>query len=102
MNQLINHFSVKELADFFRNAIPSFKIETEDLDYYIEDKDFQQFSELTRIGNVSFKNSDELIVFACRYNGILSERSSKKKQFEIAKIVLKEDFKDGAIFVFYD
>lgn len=102
MNQLINHFSVKELADFFRNAIPSFKIETEDLDYYLEDKDFQQFSELTRIGNVSFKNSDELIVFACRYNGILSERSSKKKQFEIAKIVLKEDFKDGAIFVFYD
>ncbi|WP_336732725.1 Eco57I restriction-modification methylase domain-containing protein, partial [Chryseobacterium sp. VD8] len=102
MNQLINHFSVKELSDFFRNAIPSFKIETEDLDYYIEDKDFQQFSELTRIGNVSFKNSDELIVFACRYNGILSERSSKKKQFEIAKIVLKEDFKDGAIFVFYD
>ncbi len=102
MNQLINHFSVKELAAFFRNAIPSFKIETEDLDYYIEDKDFQQFSELTRIGNVPFKNSDELIVFACRYNGILSERSSKKKQFEIAKIVLKEDFKDGAIFVFYD
>jgi len=102
MNQLINHFSVKELAAFFRNAIPSFKIETEDLDYYIEDKDFQQFSELTRIGNVPFKNSDELIVFACRYNGILSERSSKKKQFELAKIVLKEDFKDGAIFVFYD
>ncbi|WP_294311672.1 Eco57I restriction-modification methylase domain-containing protein, partial [uncultured Chryseobacterium sp.] len=102
MNQLINHFSVKELAAFFRNAIPSFKIETEDLDYYIEDKDFQQFSELTRIGNIPFKNSDELIVFACRYNGILSERSSKKKQFEIAKIVLKEDFKDGAIFVFYD
>ncbi|MDQ1099764.1 hypothetical protein [Chryseobacterium sp. SORGH_AS_1048] len=102
MNKLINHFSVKELAAFFRNAIPSFKIETEDLDYYIEDKDFQQFSELTRIGNVPFKNSDELIVFTCRYNGILSERSSKKKQFEIAKIVLKEDFKDGAIFVFYD
>lgn len=32
----------------------------------------------------------------------MSERSSKKKQFEIAKLVLKEDFKDGAIFVFYD
>lgn len=102
MNELINTFSIKILADFFKKAIYSFKIETEDINHYIEDKDFSQFSELTRIGNVSFKNSDELIVFACKYNGILSERSSKKKQFEIAKLVLKEDFKDGAIFVFYD
>ena len=92
MNELINTFSIKILADFFKKAIYSFKIETEDINHYIEDKDFSQFSELTRIGNVSFKNSDELIVFACKYNGILSERSSKKKQFEIAKLVLKEDF----------
>ncbi|WP_260442146.1 Eco57I restriction-modification methylase domain-containing protein [Elizabethkingia anophelis] len=102
MDKLIQTFSIKTLADFFKKAISSFKIETEDINHYIEDKDFSQFSELARIGNVSFKNSDELIVFACKYNGILSERSSKKKQFEIAKLVLKEDFKDGAIFVFYD
>ncbi|MGC4128621.1 MAG: Eco57I restriction-modification methylase domain-containing protein [Bergeyella sp.] len=102
MNQLIQSFSIKALADFFKNAISAFKTETEDLDYIIEDKDFPNFSELTRIGNVEFKNSDELIVFSCKYNGQLSERSSKKKQFEIAKLVLKEDFKDGAIFVFYD
>ncbi|QCX52707.1 type II restriction endonuclease [Elizabethkingia sp. JS20170427COW] len=102
MDKLIHTFSIKTLADFFKKAISSFKIETEDINHYIEDKDFSQFSELTRIGNVSFKNSDELIVFACKYNGILSKRSSKKKQFEIAKLVLKEDFKDGAIFVFYD
>ena len=102
MDKLIHTFSIKTLADFFKKSISSFKIETEDINHYIEDKDFSQFSELTRIGNVSFKNSDELIVFACKYNGILSERSSKKKQFEIAKLVLKEDFKDGAIFVFYD
>src|SRR5690554_1338952 len=102
MDKLIQNFSIKTVADFFKNAISSFKNEEEDLTYIIEDKDFIDFSELTRIGNVEFKNSDELIVFACKYNGILSERSSKKKQFEIAKLVLKEDFKDGAIFVFYD
>lgn len=102
MDELIRTFSIKTLADFFRRSISSFKNEEEDLTYIIADKDYIDFSELTRIGNVSFKNSDELIVFACKYNGILSERSSKKKQFEIAKLVLKEDFKDGAIFVFYD
>ncbi|MHA3046255.1 Eco57I restriction-modification methylase domain-containing protein [Riemerella anatipestifer] len=102
MDKLIHTFSIKTLADFFKKAISSFNIEIENIDHYIEDKDFSQFSEFTRIGNIEFNNSDELIVFACKYNGILSERSSKKKQFEIAKLVLKEDFKDGAIFVFYD
>ena len=101
MDKLIHTFSIKALADFFkRNA--GLKPQQEDLTYIIEDKDFPDFSELARIGNVAFKNSDELVVFACKYNGQLSERSSKKKQFEIAKLVLKEDFKDGAIFVFYD
>ncbi|WP_312365052.1 Eco57I restriction-modification methylase domain-containing protein [Sphingobacterium sp.] len=102
MDKLIQSFSIAALADFFKKAISLFKIETEDINYYIENKDLNQFSELTKIGNASFKNSDELVVFACKYNGLLSERSSKKKQFEIAKLVLKEEFKDGAIFVFYD
>jgi len=45
---------------------------------------------------------EELVIFSCKYVGELSERSSKKKQFDIAKKVLREDFKDGAVFVFYD
>ena len=101
MDKLIQGFSIKSLLDFFKNNA-NLKPQQENLTYIIGDKDFPNFSELTRIGNVEFKNSDELIVFSCKYNGILSERSSKKKQFEIAKLVLKEDFKDGAIFVFYD
>ncbi|MCU7543284.1 Eco57I restriction-modification methylase domain-containing protein [Riemerella anatipestifer] len=101
MDKLIQNFSVKLLSDFFKNNA-NLKPQLEDLTYIVEDKDFSDFSELTRIGNVEFKNSDELIVFCCKHKGILTERSSKRKQFEIAKLVLKEDFKDGAIFVFYD
>jgi len=99
MDRLTHDFSVKNLADFFRNRIPSFISKTEELEYVIKEK---EFSELIKIGSVEFKNTDELMVFACKYNGMLSQRSSRKKQFEIAKKVLKEDFKDGAIFVFYD
>lgn len=102
MEKLIQEFTIKSLSDFFKKSVPAFKNDIEDLNHYIGDKNFISFSELTRIGNLEFKNSDELIVFACKYNGKLSEKSSKKKQFEIAKLVLKEDFKDGAIFVFYD
>jgi hypothetical protein len=68
----------------------------------LKDADFVNFSNLQKTGEVEFNNSDELIVFTCKFQGVLSERSSKKKQFEIAKKVLKEDFKDGAIFIFYD
>lgn len=102
MEKLIQEFTIKSLSDFFKKSVPAFKNDIEDLNHYTEEKNFISFSELTRVGNLEFKNSDELIVFACKYNGKLSEKSSKKKQFEIAKLVLKEDFKDGAIFVFYD
>lgn len=74
----------------------------ENLDYIVKDNDFANFSSLQKIGEIEFKDASDLLVFACKYKGELSNRSSKKKQFEIAKKVLKEDFKDGAIFVFYD
>lgn len=102
MDKLIQNFSIKSVADFFKNKISSFSPNSENLDYILKDADFAHFSDLQKIGVVEFNNSDELIVFACKFQGVLSERSSKKRQFEIAKKVLKEDFKDGAIFIFYD
>ena len=102
MEKLISNFSEKNLADFFKTNISSFKNESESLDSLLNENKYKEFSSLLKIGSVEFGNSDELIVFSCKYNGQLTERSSKKKQFEIAKTVLKEDFKDGAVFVFYD
>jgi hypothetical protein len=102
MDKLIQNFSIKSVADFFKNKISSFSPNSENLDYIIKDTDFVNFTDLQKIGEVEFNNSDELIVFTCKFQGVLSERSSKKRQFEIAKKVLKEDFKDGAIFIFYD
>lgn len=102
MDKLIQNFSIKSVADFFKTKISSFSPNSEKLDYVLKEADFTHFSNLQKIGEVEFNNSDELIVFTCKFQGILSERSSKKRQFEIAKKVLKEDFKDGAIFIFYD
>lgn len=102
MDKLIQNFSIKSVADFFKNKISSFSPNSENLDHILNDADFTHFSDLQKIGEVEFSNSDELIVFTCKFQGVLSERSSKKRQFEIAKKILKEDFKDGAIFIFYD
>ncbi|MFA5618977.1 MAG: hypothetical protein WDA08_01580 [Weeksellaceae bacterium] len=62
MDQLIKQFDTKALSDFLcKNA--NLKPKQEDLDYIIEDKNFEQFSDLERVGNMGFGNSDELIVF---------------------------------------
>ncbi len=102
MDKLIQNFSIKSIADFFFTKISSFQKIAENFDYILKDKDFEHFSNLEKIGDAKFKDESDLLVFACKFNGLLSERSSKKRQFEIAKKVLKEDFKDGAIFIFYD
>ena len=101
MDKLIDNFSIKSVADFFKNKISSFAPNSENLDYILKETDFAHFSDLQKIGEVAFNNSDELIVFTCKFQGVLSERSSKKRQFEIAKKILKEDFKDSTVSFFY-
>lgn len=102
IEQLINNISESEINSFFRRNISGYRIEKDELEYIIPETGYQQFSELNKLGEWTYENTDELLVFACKYNGELTARSSKKKQYDLAKKVLKEDFKDGAIFIFYD
>lgn len=102
MEQLIYNFSPKSLSGFFKSQISSFVPQNEEIHDSLKDGDKSSFSYLTKHGETLLKDKNELLVFSCKYNGALSDRSSRRKQFEIAKKVLKEDFKDGAIFVFYD
>ncbi len=101
-DNLIDHFSVKSVADFFFGKISSFQKIYEDFEHLLPENDYANFSNLQKIGEATFNDESDLLVFTCKFQGVLSERSSKKRQFEIAKKVLKEDFKDGAIFIFYD
>jgi hypothetical protein len=98
LEALIQNFTNKGIQDFFRRKISSFRPVEEFLSTDLP----ENFSNLRKLGEVEYTNSNELLVFSCAYHGVLSERSSKKRQYEIAKKALKEDFKDGAIFIFYD
>lgn len=102
IEQLIRDISPEALRDYFRNKIAAFKPVAEDLSYILTSKGYTEFSELQKIGEIEYGNSDELVVFSCKYNGELTSRNSKKKQYEIAKLVIKEEFKDAAIFSFID
>jgi hypothetical protein len=97
---LISNFSNQALLNFVRTQNSSFVEYNENLPDVASD--FEKFDNLTKVGEIEFENTDVLLVFTCEYLGELTSRSSKKAQYEIAKKVLKDVFKDGAVFVFYD
>ncbi|WP_071057709.1 Eco57I restriction-modification methylase domain-containing protein [Pelistega sp. MC2] len=98
---LIQEFSVDTLSNYFRRIIPSFNTKKQNYDDILERFD-KRFNSLEKLGKTNLEDNNVLIVVACQYSGYLSERSSKKQQFEITKKVLKEEKADAAIFVFYD
>ncbi len=102
IKQLIDNISEDAINSFFRRKINGYQINKDELDYIIPDNGYEKFTDLNKLGEWTYENTDELLVFSCKYEGELTARSSKKKQYDLAKKVLKEDFKDGAIFIFYD
>jgi hypothetical protein len=102
IDQLIQNISPETISNYFRKKVPAFKPLPGNLNHILREQDFAEFSHLQKIGEVEYNNADELLVFSCQYKGELTSRSSKRKQYDIAKKVLKEEFKDAAIFAFID
>jgi len=100
IESLISEFTNTKLVSFLRSQNSSFVDYEEDLSDIVSD--FEKFGNLIKLGEIEYDNTDKLMVFTCKYQGELTSRSSKKAQYEIAKKALKEDFQDGAVFVFYD
>ncbi|RMG73893.1 MAG: hypothetical protein D6722_03110 [Bacteroidetes bacterium] len=102
LDQLINSFSPETLQAFLQREVTNFRPLPEDLTDLLHEREKGKFSQLSKLGEAEYEDVEELLVFTCHFSGELSERAAKKHQFELAKRVLKEEFKDGAIFVFYD
>src|SRR5690554_6557782 len=100
IEKLITNFSNQHLKDFFFNKIGSFSPDADLFNNILDEE--SNFKHPEKIGHAELEDSNELLIFTCAYKGELTQRSAKKRQFEIAKKILREDFKDGAIFVFYD
>ena len=100
INQLITNLSTGNIRLFFESKITSFKPEQEVFENIVSEE--KPFADPVKVGHAELNNHEELLVFTCMYEDELTARSSKKKQFDIAKRILKEDFKDGAIFIFHD
>lgn len=104
LNHLIENFSIDLLKQLFRQKISSFKAEDEDYAYLFDDNETitESYSEIVKIGEADLSNSDDLLVITAKTSEALSKRSGKKRQYDIAKKILKEENKDAAFFIFYD
>ncbi len=123
INALIASVSPDSISDFVRQQNRSFRPVREDLSYLLSEN--LSFCQLTKLGEIEYADTDRLLVFSCKIvetacmpsldetacmpsvnettcMSSLNARTSRKMQFEIAKKALTADFKEGAIFVFYD
>ena len=104
LNTLITNFSIESLIQFFRQKINTFKPEKENYEYLFEDNEsiIENYEDIKKIGEADINNSDDLIIITAKTIAQLTNRTGKKRQFEIAKKILKEEYKDAAFFIFYD
>ena len=104
ISTIIENFSVNALKDFFRERINTFKPDEENYEYLFGESDYinENYKDIVKIGEADLTNSNDLLVITAKTLTHLTNRTGKKRQFEIAKKILKEENKDSAFFIFYD
>ncbi|MGB9638089.1 MAG: Eco57I restriction-modification methylase domain-containing protein, partial [bacterium] len=101
LENLIKDFSIKNLQEFISLKRNDAHLDKEYINIP-DDSKFQDFDNIVYVSRFNLPDAKEFQVFAIKTNFELSERSSKKKQFELAKTILKNGFIDAGFFVFYD
>ena len=100
LEQLANGFEREKLIDYYTHASSKFRPQNTDVSEFLP-KDDTRFEAITRIGEIEYDNATRLGFFVCPLNKGLTEKTSKKIQYEIGKKILKANFYDAGIFVFY-
>ncbi|ANE41194.1 type IIS restriction endonuclease [Fervidobacterium ngatamarikiense] len=84
------------VIDYIEERNPDFQRELE----YVELPGLEM--PVIRIGLLELDDSATLHFYLVKMDGTITERSSKKRQFEIAKKILSNQFADAGIFFFHD
>jgi len=104
LHNLIEQFTTDLLQQFFREKINTFKPVEDNVDYIFEDNDLikEKYTDIYKRGEADITNSNDLLVISVKTLVPLTDKTGKKQQFDIAKKILQEEFKDAAFFIFYD
>ncbi len=99
LHNLTQHFSSENLVDLFRNKSDKFRPINEEENQYNN----AYFSSCLLFGEITLDNEEQVIIYTFKTTKELTERSSKKAQYELAKKILKEAQRYAAgFFIFYD
>lgn len=100
LEKLSNSFNRDNLVNFLRSSSGKFKPEKADYNHYLEKASF--IKDFFKLGKIDFEDGRRLIALVGQVDKELTSHSSKQKQYEIAKQVLKTENLDAGIFVFHD
>ncbi len=103
LTELISGFEIQKFPRFLTAANSSFKPVSDDFSHYLKDTD-SYFSDFRKTGQIEWKDGTQLLVSTIKVDKELTEKTSKKKQYDLGKRVLKDHpgFFDGGLFLFYD
>lgn len=101
LEELIPAYSDEKLGQFFREAHPDYQPSPTNLNQYVEN-DPDLIIEINTLGKIDFEDGKRMLIVSAHMNGGITEKRSKKKQFDMGWKILKDNFCDAGIFVFHD
>ena len=101
LEDVIAGVSPETLTAFFQGASGHFRPSHRDCSDDLKD-DQDLLENLEELGQIEFSDGQILMVLAGKIIGDITRRRSRSAQYAVAKRVIKQNFNDAAIFVFYD
>jgi len=99
LRTLAENFSLDNLKTYLIDN--GFSVEIKDVFDTEDIEERYKISDIKEIGSIRLKQEADLLVFATKIEN-LTERTSKKRQFDIAKRILEKYRKFYGLFIFYD
>jgi len=100
IQNLIKGFSPEKLANFLRQRAPLFRPAKVSLSTFLKPDD--EFDRVKQIGIIELPKAQTVIVGMVRAKDEITARSSKRKQYDLAKRILKAGNHNAGVFAFYD
>ncbi len=101
LTKLRDNFNKELLKEYFRTASRNFKPSDEEGHVLKDDN----FTDGEKIGDIKLNDDESIVIYAFKVKSQLTERSSKRRQYEHSKKILKLSDNigySGGIFVYYD
>ena len=93
-------YADNKLTHLLRRIAPTFRPGDEPLDFALREN--EPFSQARQLGTIAFDDATTVLVAAVRVEGELTARTSKRRQYDLAKRVLKATHHNAGIFAFHD